>query len=172
MMRIRVMEMPSGDTGSHYDRELAHMDPDVRWIAVTDLEEQGGTEAVRYLIKALRDPEFISIRWRAAIALGNLGDPAAVEPLIAALGDENDHVREEAADSLGRIGDERAIPALILAMKDPQRGVRLRAMSALVRIGDPAKPALEKAMGSVEEAMARSAREALDDIREKDKWAG
>jgi HEAT repeat protein len=165
------MKTPTDDPGSHYDKELAHMDPDVRWIAVTDLEEEGGPEAVRYLIKALGDREFISIRWRAAIALGDLGDHAAVEPLISALGDENDHVREEAADALGRIGDEKAVPALIQAMKDPQRGVRLRAMSALVRIGDPAKPALEQAMGSVEEAMARSAREALDDIREKDKRA-
>jgi HEAT repeat protein len=162
------MNTPSGDSGSRYDKELSHMDPDVRWIAVTDLEEQGGPEAVRYLIKALGDPEFVSIRWRAAIALGDLGDRAAVEPLLTALRDENDHVREEAADALGRIGDPVAVPALIQSLKDPQRGVRLRALSALVRIGDPAKPALEKAMGSVEEAFARSAREALDDIRKKD----
>ncbi|MBP1928832.1 HEAT repeat protein [Methanolinea mesophila] len=159
---------PSDDSVSHYDRELTHMDPDVRWIAVTDLEEEGGPEAVRYLIRALRDPEFISIRWRSAMALGNLGDHTAVEPLIAALGDENDHVREEAADALGRIGDPRAVSSLITALKDPQRGVRLRALSALVRIGDAAKPALENAMGSVEEAFARLAREALDDIQKKD----
>jgi len=162
------MNTSADESGSHYDKELSHMDPDVRWIAVTDLEEQGGPEAVRYLIKALGDPEFISIRWRAAIALGDLGDRTAVEPLITALGDKNDHVREEAADALGRIGDPVAVPALILSLKDPQRGVRLRALSALVRIGDPAKPSLEKALGSVEEAFARSAREALDDIRKKD----
>jgi HEAT repeat protein len=51
-------------------------------------------------------------RWKAAEALGRIGDPAAVEELISSLWDDDGRVRLKAAWALGQIGDPRAIPAL------------------------------------------------------------
>ncbi len=57
-------------------------------------------------------------RWeQAAWALGRLGDARAVEPLIAALKDEDLKVREQAAWALGRLGDARATDESITQLK-------------------------------------------------------
>lgn len=147
-----------------YDRALGNPDPEVRWDAIIRLEEDRPREMVPCLVKALRDHEFVSIRWRAAIALGKSGEPSAVPPLIAALSDENDHVREEAAEALGMIGDERAIDPLIGALNDPQRGVRLRAIKALEIFGERAEPALRQALGTGKAPISALVREILDTI--------
>ena len=44
-------------------------------------------------------------RWLAALALGEMKDRRAVEPLIRALSDAYQNVRKEAAWALGAIGD-------------------------------------------------------------------
>ena len=54
------------------------------------------------LIAALKD-EDSRVRWRAANALGRLGDHRAVDPLIATLKDESSLVRRGAADALESI---------------------------------------------------------------------
>lgn len=71
-----------------------------------------GTEGrLEYFIQMLTDDNEIN-RWKAAEALGRLGDPGAVEPLIDALWDEDSRVRLKAAWALGQVGDLRAIPPL------------------------------------------------------------
>jgi HEAT repeat protein len=155
------------DSFRWYEQALGNPDPEVRWNAIIRLEEDRPGEMVRCLIKALNDREFISIRWRAAIALGKTGDPSAVPALISALADENDHVREEAAEALGIIGDARAIDPLIKALRDPQRGVRLRAAKALEMIGDRAEPALQSVLGTGSASVLPVVREILDTIGKK-----
>lgn len=49
---------------------------------------------------------------KAAEELGRLGDRRAVEPLIDALGDDDELVRVRAAKALGILGDPRALPPL------------------------------------------------------------
>jgi HEAT repeat protein len=74
--------------------------------------------------------------WDKCVALGAL----AVEPLIAALKDENSDVRQAAAKALGKIGDPRAVEPLIAALKDYYSGVRYAAADALGRLGwEPAQ---------------------------------
>jgi len=51
-------------------------------------------------------------RWKAAEALGRMGDPRAVDDLIGALWDDDSRVRLKAAWALGRIGDMRAYAPL------------------------------------------------------------
>jgi HEAT repeat protein len=77
------------------------------------------------------------VRWDAVTALRGLGNPRAVEPLIAALRDEDSSVRCEAAKALARLGDTRAIEPLIVALRDEDSGVRREAAEALARLGDP-----------------------------------
>jgi hypothetical protein len=69
---------------------------------------------VEALIEALGDEKY-SCRSCAANALGEIGDPMAVEPLIAALEDDNTSMVPTYAivEALGEIGDERAIPVLV-----------------------------------------------------------
>jgi len=75
-----------------------------------------------------------SIRRDAARALGELEDPRAVEPLIAALKDESFSVRKAAAEALGKIGDTRAVEPLSAALKDKDSDVRKAAAEALVSL--------------------------------------
>jgi HEAT repeat protein len=64
-------------------------------------------------------------------ALGKIGDPKAVEPLVEVLQDVTSNVRDEAALALGRIGDARAIPVLERVLKDDNKFVREAAEGAL-----------------------------------------
>ena len=92
------------------------------------------------LIKALDDRD-MKIRFRAAMGLGLIGEPAeaAVPALIQALGDSHATVRSHAAYALEWIGEpaKEAIPALKEALKDEDKFVRLQAALALKRLGMP-----------------------------------
>lgn len=82
------------------------------------------------------DPE---VRRRAVLALGRIGRPGAVEPLVAALtADEAGAVRSTAAFALGIVEDplpDAAITALETALADPSGRVREKAIEALGRKG-------------------------------------
>jgi len=68
-------------------------------------------------------------------ALGKIGTPA-VEPLLAALKDEDSGVRSKAARALGEIKDTRAVEPLISALEDEDPGVRWNVAYALGEIKD------------------------------------
>lgn len=71
-----------------------------------------------------------------SIALGSLGDPQAVTPLIAALGDEDAWVRKEIARALGTLGDARAVDSLLAALGDEAWPARSGAVMALSTLSD------------------------------------
>ena len=88
-----------------------------------------------------------SVRRRAALAAGRIGDPAAVPALVPLLQDTEAEVRQMTAFALGLIGDRLAVDPLLLALKDPEPVVRARAAEALGQIGDVrAGPALAQAV--------------------------
>lgn len=72
---------------------------------------------------------------RELTALGQLGDPRAIEPLVNALQNEISYsdVRAKAAQALGQLGDLRAVEPLVHALQD--WSVRRAASEALVEIG-------------------------------------
>lgn len=72
------------------------------------------SRVVEALIQMLKDPDR-AVREDATIALGNIGDPKAVDALIEAMKDGS--VRRHAIASLGMIGDPRAFPAVLDALK-------------------------------------------------------
>ena len=80
---------------------------------VQDANESGtGNEGrLAYFSRMLADDDEIN-RWKAAEALGRMGDSGAVDPLIEALWDDGSRVRLKAAWALGMIGDPRAIVPL------------------------------------------------------------
>lgn len=71
------------------------------------------------LIEALRSSGDGLTRQRAALALGDLGGPEAVRPLIRALGDPLTAVREAAADSLALLGSP-AVEQLVELLDNPE----------------------------------------------------
>jgi HEAT repeat protein len=155
------------EPGSERVEEYGSGEISLRTIAGTTIPHLQRKRDVRGLVSALKHPD-IETRYRAAKALGELADPAAIGPLSQALEDENSGVRWEAAESLGKIGDpainvlinalhdhdddirwraaialgdignERAISPLIDALSDEDPYVRSRAVNSLVRIGLPA----------------------------------
>jgi cyclophilin family peptidyl-prolyl cis-trans isomerase/HEAT repeat protein len=89
------------------------------------------------LLMLLGDPE-ARVRRRAALALGRVGLPDAVEPLARALEDEEPEVRQMAAFALGLIGAPAARPALTQALTGRDVILQGRAAQALAAIGDKA----------------------------------
>lgn len=124
-----------------------------------------GCQAVGPLIDALEDENW-RVRWRAVNALGKIGDPSAINPLIksfsdclsiqiiaaialrnigkpvvvgpliCALEDSGWEIREGAAMALGKTGDKTAVEPLIRSLSDDCASVRQRAVIALGEIGD------------------------------------
>jgi cyclophilin family peptidyl-prolyl cis-trans isomerase/HEAT repeat protein len=74
------------------------------------------------------------VRRRAALAIGRVGLPAGIQPLIGALSDADPEVRAMAAFGLGLIGDVVAAPALTKALLDESPLARGRAAEALGQI--------------------------------------
>lgn len=77
------------------------------------------------------DPQ---IRHASASALGAVGDPAAIEPLLKLLQDPSNLVRFHAASSLVRLGNERGSEFLFEALANADPILRLNAIKSLVRV--------------------------------------
>ncbi|OPX62495.1 MULTISPECIES: HEAT repeat domain-containing protein [unclassified Methanoregula] len=85
--------------------------PDNRLTDQPDNHSARNSARLEHFIAMLSDDDEVS-RWKAAEALGRIGDPAAVDELIGALWDDNANVRMKAAWALGQIGDRRAYAPL------------------------------------------------------------
>jgi HEAT repeat protein len=82
----------------------------------------------------------------AAAILGEIGDPAAVGPLIRALRDANDDLRCQASGALAKFGRE-AVEPLGAALADPDPDVRIVAAGVLGDTGEAA--AIEPLVGAL-----------------------
>ncbi len=102
--------------------------------------------------EALRHPDPF-VRRQAALAAGRIGDPQAVDPLVAALADSGPAVQAAVAFALGLVKSRRAIaPLLALARAVPavrQGPPQTEAVSAIAKTGgDEGAAALGDLLGS------------------------
>ena len=111
-----------------YEREYAAVD------LLHAIEKMNGA-ALDPLIHALQDKEG-TVRKFAAILLGKLGDPRAIEPLSMTLYDMHHDVGRAAAESLAKFGVP-ALDVLIEALSHPEMWIRIHSIHALGRIRDP-----------------------------------
>jgi len=79
-----------------------------------------------------------AVQWMAARALGRIGDPRAVEPLMNALGKSGGDLGVYIAEALGELGDRRAVPILVEAAKRGDEPALRSVIETLGRLGDPA----------------------------------
>lgn len=119
-------------------RGLDDQDSFRRWEAIYSLRRVGNREVADELIRLLEqrvEPE-VRVRSEAALALGYMGGPAVIPPLVDALrNDESAQVRWRAAMTLSKVGDASIVGALEEVMKverDPQ--VREHVEVALSRV--------------------------------------
>lgn len=127
---------------SEHDTQSA----DVRSSLLSALHSLGGDTCVA-LAPLLRSSN-VEVRRNAVFSLGQYGDARAVKPLIAALSNGDDKMRQDAATSLGRLATgqsakttiralrEQAVEPLIRALHDSDDGVRADSALALGSIGD------------------------------------
>jgi HEAT repeat protein len=164
-----IKPKPGPDAGMDPSIEVLHNSQswEKRRDASTALANYPGTtRAFEALIHAMKHDSSWVVRFSAAAALGGFGE-VAVEPLIAALEDQEKSVIEYAAKSLGRIRDERGIDPLIktLAYKGDYAPVSA-AREALVEFGSEAVPMLLSHTGdeNIHDEVVR-ALAAIGDIR-------
>jgi HEAT repeat protein len=108
----------------------------VRRHAVNSIARHYGSESERVystVLSGLADFDE-RVRESAALALRNIGDERAVEPLLQATGDRTAVVREAAAHALGKListDREREAYPLVEMLADQAPGVRTAAMNSL-----------------------------------------
>ena len=98
--------------------------------------------------------------------MGEIRDPRALEPLVAALKDSSGIVRGQAASALGAIGDPRAVEPLVAALKGADESLRTTAAGALSRIGVATVEPLIAAMNDPDSGVRGSAARALGGIND------
>lgn len=116
---------------------------DEKLQALAEVRKAAGDRkrAVPPLVEILRQAP--KARAQAALALGEIGDAAAVKPLLDAL-DFASTDREVLdadryiADALGALRAREAVPALTKLVASPDAYLQVAAVDALGRIGDPA----------------------------------
>jgi HEAT repeat protein len=115
------------DSSWWFEREQAASD------LLTAIEKMG-VAVVEPLIEALGDREG-TVRKYAAIMLGRMGDPRAIEELGMALYDLHHEVGEAAAEALVKFGS-KSVDILIESLSHPEAAIREHAVIALGEIQD------------------------------------
>lgn len=110
-------------------------DPDkyVRHLAIQGLGYLHAQQVVPILIDLIQDS---NLDIEAVRALGEIGDSAAIEPLLPLLEDKNRYRREASAGALGQLKAREAFEPLIRLLDDEYGSVRLMALSAIILIGE------------------------------------
>ncbi|MFA7694756.1 MAG: HEAT repeat domain-containing protein [Methanoregula sp.] len=115
---------------------LENDDPAVRsaaFDALSDPESGSAPTLINTLIDTLMEASD-GIAWRAALILGSLKNPDAIDTLISLL-DRSPVVRDAAIWALGEIGSRRAVTPLMKLLRHPDTEVVRTVEEALKKIG-------------------------------------
>ena len=127
--------------------------------------EKMGTAAVEPLVEALGDRE-VTVRKFAAVLLGRLGDPRAIEPLSMALYDLHHEVGNASAEALAHFG-KQAMDVLAEALSHPEAWIRIHAVQGLSGIRDGGVPPLLLPMlNDPERDVRKQVIQALGDLKD------
>lgn len=111
---------------------LEHADSNISQAAIEALGALRAREAVPGLIRLLNAD--LWLQFAAVAALGEIGDPRAVQPLLDTIA--NDMLAEPSVDALGRIAAAESLPRLLSLLADqdrlPLRDGLLKACAAIL----------------------------------------
>ncbi|MEU0068636.1 HEAT repeat domain-containing protein [Streptomyces sp. NPDC006332] len=125
---------------------LDHPEHLARAVAVEVLGETGAVSRTAEVVHALRADTHAEVRIRAARALGRLGMPDGLEPLLAAVPPGRPvALRIVAVSALGSLGAVAATPRLAALLDDTDPHVAATAARALLRLGPQGEAALRSA---------------------------
>ncbi|MBV37766.1 MAG: hypothetical protein CMM23_03785 [Rhodospirillaceae bacterium] len=111
--------------------------PQTQQLQAVQPISDGLDEAICKVLSEILDNGVDVHRCLAAQALGSIGGEAVVEPLIAALLDEDEDVRTDAAAALSKLADPRSGKQLMEnLLGDPCAEVKLSAIEALAKLRD------------------------------------
>ena len=115
----------------------------------------------------MKDSHWLNRKYAAEV-LGELKDPRAVEPLVAALTDEVGDVRQRAYDSLIKLGGP-SVSLLIPLLVSEEDEIRQSATEILRKIGKPAVEPLATALGDADDRLKTRIMKVLDRMGYKPK---
>ena len=180
-----VLSLPPDESAAGLLPLLSDKDVLVRREAAYALGKTKSHTAIPLLIDLLRFDKVDEVRGAAAVALGAIGNEAAVIPLLGVLSgqaaqikkqkakpEQNPFVLRSAARALGQIGTRAGVPVLIAALANEQSedDVRREAAIALGMIGDQtALPALRNATMARDPHLASAANTAIKSISQSSK---
>ncbi|MER5510629.1 HEAT repeat domain-containing protein [Streptomyces sp. NPDC002766] len=125
---------------------LEHREPLVRAVAIEVLGATGAVSHTSRIARAQHQDPSIEVRIKAARALGRLGMPEGLEPLLAAVRPGRPvALRMVAAGALGNLGAVAATGPLADLLDDPDPHVAGTAARALLRLGPTGRAALQAA---------------------------
>lgn len=143
----------------------------VRQAALEGMDGVRDLQLIPTFADSLAKDKSIFVRKTAAYALGNMQDPLATQPLVAALKDKDQEVRSAAIVALGQYRDASAIGPLTIALTDKSDFVRARAAFALGlhgRAASNAVPAIVRLFTSDDDVeVRRQAAQALGQIGDR-----
>ena len=118
--------------------------------------------AVRDLIQQLDDPA-TDVREAAALALGRIGSPDAVDALVGKLDDPNADLAPQIARALRHTHSRQAVDSLIRRLNDPDRETVTETVRTLGDIGDDRakRPLLDILQRSQDSKVISASSEAL-----------
>lgn len=154
-----------------YLKLLNHQNAQIRYIVAYALAKISNPLTLNTFLKILDDDKDVRLQMYAAMALGNIGDKKAVEPIINFLRRQSEENRKTdeainnptfinliaeeeakfkpgaracAVTALGQLEDNRAVEILLKALRDEASEVRIQAIWALEHFEDERiLPALE-----------------------------
>ena len=113
---------------------LADQCESTRALAVELLGQFHNLESVDAIVEILADDQSTAVRVRAARALGRIGSPRAIQPLIDCVASGPGAVKAEAIAALGKLAAVAAVPTLRVTLLGPSQHLSQAAAGALAAI--------------------------------------
>lgn len=148
---------------NHILNFLGDPDPEVRSYIISTLGRIGEHAVV--LLTDLVKNDDVGVQRDAATALGKIGSPRALEPLLKLCENKQWQVRKAAVHALGMMDDSRAKCSLMRALEDEVKDVRQEAAYILgFTVGEGVVKALITALEDEDEKVRSNAADSLSRI--------
>lgn len=146
MFACQVLGAIGGETSTEpLLAALQHPEINVRQAAIEAMGRLKARPAVPALVALLAGDPWLQLA--AVLALGQIGDPAAAEPLLALV--PGSFVAEPALDALRKLGAPGALPRLVALLRDPaQILLRPALLGAVAASLESAGPSTELAIAA------------------------